>query len=68
MGNRSRQADHSYRVASPAGGWVTHSNVSVSLGPHDRSKIVVCNAVNSELNDVKTESKMLSVICEFIRE
>ena len=65
VGNQTRKADHTHRVSSPHGGWITHSNVSVSLGPGDRSKIVVCNAANSELNEVKSESKMLSVICEF---
>ena len=62
VGNSTRLAEHTYTVTSPAGGWITHSNISVSLGPNDRSKMVVCNAVNSELNDVKSESRMLSVI------
>ena len=44
---------------------MTHANISVSLGPGDRSKMVVCKAINAELNDIKTESKMLSVICKY---
>ncbi len=50
--------------ASPDGGWVTRSRIRVALGPDDRKKMVVCRAVNSELNDVKSDSKILSVICE----
>jgi len=53
---------HTHTVTSPQGGWVTHSNISVSVGPNDRNKIITCNAINSELNDVKTQSHVLTVI------
>lgn len=65
VGNVTRQALTTYTKVSPLGGWVTFSNISVSLEPYDRNKIVICSARNSELNEVKTESKMLSVICEY---
>jgi hypothetical protein len=65
VANRTRSAIHTHTVTSALGGWVTHSNVTVALEPGDRSKMVTCNAINSELNDVKSESKMLSVICEY---
>ena len=64
VGNETRSPERSSVVRSPSGGFITHSEILVSLGPSDRSKMVVCNAVNAELNDAKSESKMLSVICE----
>ena len=55
-------------VTSPSGGWVTRSNISVMVSPKDRNKIIYCNAVNSELNDIKTQSHVLTVICKsFLR-
>ena len=51
-------------VTSPSGGWVTRSNISVMVSPNDRNKIISCNAVNSELNDIKTQSHVLTVICK----
>ena len=55
-------------VTSPSGGWVTRSNISVMVSPNDRNKIISCNAVNSELNDIKTQSHVLTVICKsFLR-
>ena len=53
-------------VTSPSGGWVTRSNVSVLVSPNDRNKIVSCNAINAELNDIKTQSHVLTVICKKI--
>ena len=55
----------SQTFVSPLGGWVTHSNLTVKVLPNDRTKLISCNVVNSELNDVKTESAILTVICEF---
>lgn len=52
----------SYNEESPLGGYVTHANVTVRVRPSDRNKIISCNVVNSELNDIKTESTMLTVI------
>ena len=51
-------------VTSPSGGWVTRSNISVLVSPMDRNKIISCNAINSELNDIKTQSHVLTVICK----
>ena len=53
-------------VTSPSGGWVTRSNVSVLVSPNDRNKIVSCNAINAELNDIKTQSHVLTVICKLL--
>lgn len=53
---------HSRTSESPMGGWVTHSNISVTVGKEDRNKIITCNVINSELNAVKTESAILTVI------
>ena len=64
VGNETRAAERSNVAKSPSGGFITHSEITVSLGANDRSKMIVCNAVNTELNDAKSESKMLSVICE----
>ena len=64
VGNETRPAERTNVVRSPSGGYITHSEITVSLGPADRSKMIVCNAVNTELNDAKSESKMLSVICK----
>ena len=56
----------SQTILSPLGGWTTHSNLTVKVLPNDRTKLISCNVVNSELNDVKTESAILTVICELI--
>ena len=32
----------------------------------DRNKIITCNVVNSELNEVKAESAILTVVCKLI--
>jgi hypothetical protein len=55
----------SQTISSPLGGWVTQSNLTVKVMSNDRSKFISCNVVNSELNDVKTESAILTVICKF---
>ena len=52
-------------VTSPSGGWVTRSNISVAVNPNDRNKIISCNAINSELNDIKTQSHVLTIICKY---
>ena len=56
---------HSRTTQSPLGGWVTHANVSVRVSENDRNKIITCNVINSELNAVKTESAILTVICKY---
>ena len=55
---------HSRTVESALGGWNTHANLSVTVGSNDRNKIITCNVINSELNAIKTESAMLTVICK----
>jgi len=50
---------------SPLGGWITQSNLTVKVLPNDRTKFISCNVVNSELNDIKTESVILSIICKY---
>jgi hypothetical protein len=67
--NRTMSASsglQSQTISSPLGGWTTHSNLTVKVLPNDRTKLISCNVVNSELNDVKTESAILTVICELI--
>ena len=55
---------HTRTVESALGGWNTHANLSVTVGSNDRNKIITCNVINSELNAIKTESAMLTVICK----
>ena len=50
---------------SPLGGWITKSNISVKVRSSDRNKIITCNVINSELNAIKTESAILTVICKY---
>ena len=57
---------HSRISQSPLGGWVTHANVSIGVQSSDRNKIITCNVINSELNAIKTESAILTVICKSI--
>ena len=65
VGNDTRPSLHTETVLSPAtGGWVTRANVTVRLDDAGSAKMVVCSAVNAELNEAKSEAKMLSVICE----
>ena len=67
MDNRtlSTETQTTNTVTSPSGGWVTRSNISVMVNPNDRNKIISCNAINSELNDIKTQSHVLTVICKY---
>ncbi len=66
VNNATRNAEPTTRTEkSPRGGYVTKSSIVVSLGFDDKSKMVVCRAVNAELGVVKTEAKVLSVICKF---
>ena len=60
----STETQTTHTVTSPLGGWVTRSNVSVVVNANDRNKIISCNAINSELNDIKTQSHVLTVICK----
>ena len=53
---------------SPLGGWITKSNISVKVRSSDRNKIITCNVINSELNAIKTESAILTVICKYLKE
>ncbi|XP_040568180.1 nephrin isoform X2 [Lepeophtheirus salmonis] len=50
------------KLPSPMGGWITVSNISVKVEENKKNKIVSCHVLNSELNDVKTKSQILSVI------
>ena len=68
VGNETRQSLHEETVESPAtGGWISRASVTVSLEEGSASTMVVCSATNAELNEVKSEAKMLSVICEYKR-
>ena len=61
----SQNEQHTRTAVSSEGGWTTHSNISVTVSQRDKlNKVVTCNAINSELNDVKTQSHVLTVICE----
>ena len=53
------------QATSPGGGWVTTSDLSVTVTEHDRQKTVSCYAINAELGETIVESKVVSVICEF---
>ena len=55
---------HSSQATSPGGGWVTTSDLSVTVTEHDRQKTVSCYAINAELGETIVESKVVSVICK----
>ena len=62
VGNETKVPQNSRSELSPRGGWVTRSNITVMLTDSDRSKLITCKAYTNEVNEVKSESKMLSVI------
>ena len=64
--NTTVSAIHSHTEISPLGGWITKSNISVNIRASDRTKIITCNVINSELNAIKTESAILTVICKYL--
>lgn len=64
VGNVTQRPLSVQTVTSDEGGFVTRANITVSLSPDDRSKMVICKAINNELNDIKSEAKMLSIICK----
>ena len=60
----SKFAPHARQATSPGGGWVTTSDLSVTVTEFDRQKTVSCYAVNAELGETISESKVVSVICK----
>ena len=50
---------------SPEGGWVTKSNLSVSVTSQDRNKVVHCYAINSALGETKVQKHVVSVLCKY---
>lgn len=63
VNNRTVHSE-SWTEPSHRGGSTTKSSIAVSLGQNDKNKLVICKAINAELNAVKTDSKMLSIICK----
>ena len=54
-----------FQVASPEGGWVTKSNLTLKVDPMDRNKIVYCYAINSALGETIVEKHIVSVLCKY---
>ena len=53
------------QVTSPDGGWITKSNLSLTINPMDRNKDVLCYAVNSALGETVVEKHTVAVLCKY---
>ena len=53
------------QVTSPDGGWITKSNLSLTVNPMDRNKDVLCYAVNSALGETVVEKHTVAVLCKY---
>ena len=49
---------------SEHGGWVSTSDLSVTVTPNDRNKMISCYAINQELGETIQKSHMVSVLCK----
>lgn len=59
---RTVAENFTHTATSPNGGWITKSDLTVTIGSNDRNKMVSCYAVNQELGETIVESHMISVL------
>jgi hypothetical protein len=59
-----KNENFTHKATDPNGGWVTRSELSVTISASDRNKMISCYAVNQELGETIVESHMISVLCK----
>lgn len=52
-------------TSSSDGGWVSSSNISLTIDSQSRSFIAVCHALNTELTQNVVGSHTVNVLCKF---
>ena len=50
---------------SSEGGWVSRSNISLTIKPDDKSKTISCYARNAALGETKVETHIVTVLCKY---
>ena len=53
------------QATSEHGGWITKSDLSVTIGENDKNKMISCYAINQELGQTIQETHMISVLCKY---
>ena len=56
---------HNRTEVSDEGGWVTISNISVTVGHTDKSKAITCVATNVALGTTEASPHIVTVLCKF---
>ena len=52
------------QATSENGGWITTSELDVTVNPNDRNKMISCYAVNQDLGETIQSTHMVSVLCK----
>ena len=66
-GGSSLEATSNTSVSpASAGGWVSASTTSLTIGPNDKTKTVSCYAKNSALGETKVETHIVTVLREYL--
>lgn len=53
-------------TASPEGGYITRSQVRVSVGHQDHNSVFTCQANNVEFGQTVADTLTLSVLCKYM--
>ena len=51
---------------SSDGGWVSSTNLSVTIKPEDKTKTISCFAKNAALGETKVETHIVTVLCKYL--
>ena len=62
---KGRTANSNVTESSAEGGWLTTSNISVTINPSDKSKTISCYAKNTALGETKVETHIVTVLCKY---
>ena len=59
------KASNNVTPVSEEGGWMTNSNISVNIGPNDKTKTISCFAKNAALGETKVETHIVTILCKY---
>lgn len=60
---RQRRTNVSSQIPSNEGGWVSTSNISISVDSNKRSFSLLCQGINMQLADNVMTTQMLHILC-----
>lgn len=61
---RQRRTNVSAQIPSNEGGWVTTSNISITVESNKRSISLLCQGINMQLSDNIMSTHMLNILCK----